>query len=131
MSSVGILAQKLGRYPRAVNQEINNTVGSFGVSLLTSAIDHASGRPGPNVVTGNYVANMRLYIEAFRGQASAWVGNPSPQAHRLEYGFYGTDRAGRVYHQGPFPHMRPALMETWLEYRDQFAQLPVAVWGSM
>jgi hypothetical protein len=39
------------------------------------------------------------------------VGTDSPYGRRLEYGFVGRDKLGRVYNQAPRPHLRPALDE--------------------
>ena len=39
------------------------------------------------------------------------VGNDQPQGPRLEYGFVGADKLGRVYNQAARPHIRPALDE--------------------
>jgi hypothetical protein len=125
------LSSKLHRYPAALDEELNNTMVQFSVDLLSSAKRHASGRPGPNVVTGAYVANMRVMLVMGREYRQAMVANSSPQARRLEYGFYGTDSLGRVYHQGPFPHMRPALLETASKSLPIFHAIPVKVWGSM
>jgi hypothetical protein len=74
----------------------------FTQELLTETKRRASGRPGPNVVTGKY--RNAFYIAEKR------VVNDSPQTRRLEYGFSGADSLGRQYTQPPFPHMRPALL---------------------
>lgn len=39
------------------------------------------------------------------------VGTDAPQAKRLEYGFVGADKLGRIYNQAARPHIRPALDE--------------------
>jgi hypothetical protein len=69
---------------------------------------HASGRPGPRAITGDY---RRSWTVTHYGMAST-VGTNKPQARRLEFGFYGPDRLGRVYHQPPYPHVGPAVDET-------------------
>lgn len=76
--------------------------------LLQLVIKHASGRPGPNVVTGAYISSFVIVEDK--------VVNHSPQTHRLEYGFVGSDSLGRNYHQPAFPHFRPALQEIKGEY---------------
>jgi hypothetical protein len=75
---------------------------------------HASGRPGPNVITGDY---RRSWTVTHMGSAST-VGTNKPQARRLEWGFYGPDRLGRVYNQRPYPHVGPAVDETAPGYQD-------------
>jgi hypothetical protein len=49
---------------------------------------------------------------ATRDYAEVKVGTDVPYARRLEYGFFGTDRLGRRYHQAPRPAARPAFDET-------------------
>ena len=76
--------------------------------LKTRVQAHASGRPGPNVVTGDYRRSWTMEAVP-NGQM---VGTNKPQARRLEWGFYGADSLGRVYHQPPYPHVGPAYDET-------------------
>lgn len=90
--------------------------------LLQLVISHASGRPGPRVVTGNYISNFRI--------VDGRVVNASPQTHRLEYGFVGTDSLGRAYNQPPFPHFRPALEEMHSEYVRGIVPLIRRTWNS-
>lgn len=92
--------------------------------LLETAIkSNASGRPGPNVITGDYRASWTTeYGETSFGgggmTASATVGTNRPQARRLEYGFVGPDVLGRVYNQPPFPHVQPAVDAIGPRFRD-------------
>lgn len=76
--------------------------------LETRIKANASGRPGPNVITGDYRRSWTTEISHTLGGISATVGTNKPQARRLEYGFYGTDSLGRHYNQPPYPHMGPA-----------------------
>ncbi|MFG3337005.1 hypothetical protein ACGFZZ_33925 [Streptomyces tendae] len=69
----------------------------------------ASGRPGPNVITGQYRASWQTQVFPHGNGATAIVGTFAPQGRRLELGFYGADSLGRVYAQPPFPHVAPAL----------------------
>lgn len=74
--------------------------------LLQAKIQaNASGRPGPRAPTGDY---RRSWNTSHAGQVST-VGTNKPQARRLEWGFYGPDRLGRVYNQPPYPHVGPAV----------------------
>lgn len=50
-------------------------------------------------------------VESTAERARATVGTDLPYARRIEYGFSGADRLGRVYHQAPRPYLRPALAE--------------------
>ena len=48
------------------------------------------------------------------------VGNDQPQGPRLEFGFVGADKLGRVYNQAARPHIRPALDENRGAAVDEF-----------
>jgi len=93
---------------RRVNRE-------FAPILLQTLVEKASGRPGPDVVTGAYIAAFSVKVDD-RGY-SVVATNNSPQAHRLEYGFVGVDALGRNYAQPPFPHFRPAIEEIAPRYQ--------------
>lgn len=64
-----------------------------GTSTLRNNITHTVGRDGKDIVA--------LYGVA-KGPASDY-------AMRLELGFTGTDKRGRVYDQAPRPYLKPAL----------------------
>lgn len=66
---------------------------------------------GVRAITGDYRRSWNLRMEVTPVTVSASVGTNRPQARRLEYGFSGVDSLGRRYHQPPYPHARPALME--------------------
>lgn len=72
----------------------------------------ASGPPGPRNITGDYVASWTHRIVDDGTQVSGVVGTNKPQGQRLERGFTGADRLGRVYNQPPYPHVQPALTAT-------------------
>lgn len=88
--------------------------------LQTRIQANASGRPGPRAPTGDY---RRSWSTTHYGDVSI-VGTNKPQARRLEFGFVGPDRIGRVYNQPPFPHVGPAVDLTMPGYADAIAQLP-------
>ncbi|WP_185832332.1 HK97 gp10 family phage protein [Streptomyces sp. WAC 04229] len=82
-------------------------VGTVGVARIRA---NASGRPGPNVITGRYRASWRAEISGIPYGAECTIGTTAPQGRRLEFGFYDmTDSIGRHYFQPPFPHVQPAL----------------------
>lgn len=82
----------------------------MGIKAQTQVRQHASGRPGPNVITDAYRESIHMTgVESKGTSATATVSTGEPQAHRLENGFVGTDARGRHYHQPPFPHWKPAL----------------------
>ena len=47
-----------------------------------------------------------------RGPRDVVVGSRLPYAARIEYGFAGRDRLGRLYNQPAQPYLRPAMEET-------------------
>lgn len=49
------------------------------------------------------------------------VGTDVPYARRQEYGYAGTDRLGRTFHQPARPYLRPALDENRAEMEREFA----------
>lgn len=81
-------------------------VGASGVARIRA---NASGRPGPNVITGQYRASWRSETRAIPYGAECTIGTTAPQGRRLEFGFVGPDSLGRVYNQPPFPHVQPAI----------------------
>ncbi len=70
---------------------------------------NASGRPGPNVITGAYRASIRGVVSFAGLLVRGIIGTNAVQGPRLELGFHGTDSIGRTYNQGPFPHFGPAV----------------------
>lgn len=80
----------------------------------------ASGRPGPNVESGAYLGSIV--------KTKTRVFSNSPYGPRLEYGFTGTDRLGRNYHQPPFAHWRPAAAMMRKRFPRQIGRSVVQVW---
>ena len=70
---------------------------------------NASGRPGPNVITGAYRNSWRPEMHGLPYGAMCTIGTDLPYGRRLEFGFTGTDSLGRSYAQPPFAHVQPAL----------------------
>lgn len=70
---------------------------------------NASGRPGPNIITGQYRSSWRTVTQSLPYGAQCTIGTSAPQGRRLEYGFSGVDSIGRQYNQPPFPHVGPAI----------------------
>jgi HK97 gp10 family phage protein len=50
------------------------------------------------------------------------VGTDLPYARRLEYGFIGPDKLGRVYNQAPRPYFRPPLDTNWQKYQKIYLE---------
>ena len=80
----------------------------YGAMMQARVKANASGRPGPNIVFGDYRRSIALITRVRGVWAEAIVGTNRPQGRRLEYGFVGADSLGRVYNQKPYPHWEPA-----------------------
>lgn len=89
----------------AIEKAVKHT-GEMGVARIRG---NASGRPGPNVITGAYRNSWRVESRTLRAGAVCTIGTDLPYGRRLEFGFTGTDSLGRSYNQPPFPHVQPAL----------------------
>jgi hypothetical protein len=72
----------------------------------------ASGRPGPRRRTGDYTRSWQATVSVRGDEVVGETGTNAPQARRLEHGFTGVDALGRHYNQPPYPHARPALLDT-------------------
>ena len=71
--------------------------------------------------TGTYRRSFAMETtEKTAERCTVVVGTDAPQARRLEYGFVGPDKLGRVYNQAPRPHIRPALDENRKTAVDEF-----------
>ena len=71
--------------------------------------------------TGTYRRGWHTEVaESSPERCTVIVGNDQPQGKRLEYGFMGADKLGRVYNQAPRPHIRPALDENKDAVQDEF-----------
>jgi len=100
-----------------------------GVLLRARIQVNASGRPGPNIVTGRYRSSWQVVAKKFAGGAQVTVGTEAPQGPRLEYGFVGTDALGRTYDQPPFPHVGPAVAESGQSFPDAVKRAVKGVFG--
>ena len=95
-------AAKLGP---AIERGVRHT-GELGIARIRG---NASGRPGPNVITGAYRNSWRAETSRLPHGALCTIGTDLPYGRRLEFGFTGTDSLGRNYAQPPFAHVQPAL----------------------
>lgn len=89
----------------AIRRGVEHT-GTLGAARIRG---NASGRPGPNVITGAYRRSWRTETRGLPHGALCTIGTELPYGRRLEFGFSGTDSIGRTYNQPPFPHVQPAL----------------------
>lgn len=77
--------------------------------------------------TGDYRRRWQSTITSNGFDIEGTVGNNAPQARRLEYGFVGADRIGRVFNQAPQPHLGPAWAAQGPQYVQDMAE--IATWG--
>ena len=71
--------------------------------------------------TGTYRRSFHIEtVEKTPERCTVQVGTDSPYGKRLEYGFVGADKLGRVYNQSPRPHVRPAFDENKGAAVDEF-----------
>jgi hypothetical protein len=67
------------------------------------------GPGGPRLLTGTYNRSITHEVQ-FTGTASeGTVGTNAVQGRRLEFGFSGSDSAGRHYNQKAYEHFAPGL----------------------
>lgn len=124
------LASRLERAADHVGPEMNRTVQQQARLLRALIMERASGRPGPNVITGDYRSSWRVEPVAVPDGGGATVGTDRPQGRRLEYGFYDmTDSIGRHFFQVPRPHVEPAVNELSPQYADAFKDALDRIFG--
>jgi hypothetical protein len=103
-----IAAALEGRAARVLPQALA-LVRHYAMLLETQVKANASGRPGPNVITGDYRRSWTHEVHVSGGVVSGTVGTNKPQGRRLEYGYIGPDSLGRIFDQPPYPHLGPAV----------------------
>lgn len=109
MTSAGQVAADLGKLAVQARARAHGVVVAFGAQLNAEAMRNASGRPGPEAVTGNLRRSINRHTTMTVTVSQCEVGSSAPQARRLELGFHGTDALGRRYNQPPYPFLGPAL----------------------
>jgi hypothetical protein len=112
-------AERLAKAAVAVPAAVYGTLVHEGNLLRALIQANASGRPGPNIVTGAYHASWQVEAKRLPGGGQVTVGTMKPQGRRLEFGFVGTDSLGRTFNQPPFPHVGPAVTEFSKKFPDQ------------
>lgn len=111
ISNAGFVAAEFAADSVVVREGTRATLIHHGQLLQTRVMAKASGRPGPNIVTGDYRRSIGLEEIFAPGITAVSVGTNAPQGARLEFGFHGTDSLGRHYDQPPYPHFGPAVDE--------------------
>lgn len=124
LRGVEAVYRSLSLRQRVLSRRADRIVADSAERLRLRLINHASGRPGPRVVTGEYISRFRVVRRrSGRFGVEYAVVNDHPATWRLEYGFVGVDSEGRVYDQPPFPHWRPAIAEERLAVRSELRRL--------
>jgi hypothetical protein len=114
------LADRLDAAADAVGPAIERRMRHVGARGVAAIRRNASGRPGPNVITGAYRASWQDVHRSIPHGAMFTLGTTKPQGRRLEFGFYNmTDSLGRHFFQPPFPHVQPALPFIGAVLREQ------------
>jgi hypothetical protein len=103
------LADRLDHAATRIGPAIEKAVRHTGELGRARIRGNASGRPGPNVITGAYRNSWETTTHRLPHGAMCTIGTNAPQGRRLEFGFVGPDSLGRVYNQPPFPHVGPAV----------------------
>lgn len=113
------IAAALRGHPAVVRRRMGTTVRKWGMTAQTRVKANAKGRPGPRLVTGDYNRSITLEYQASGNKASSTIGTNKAQGRRLEFGFSGADRLGRVYNQPPLPHFGPARESVREPFTDE------------
>ncbi|WP_435606718.1 hypothetical protein [Streptomyces ardesiacus] len=103
------LADRFEAAAKRIGPAIAHGVQHTGTLGQARIRGNASGRPGPNVITGAYRNSWQTQTRRLPYGAICTLGTNAPQGRRLEFGFTGVDSLGRHYDQPPFPHVQPAL----------------------
>lgn len=91
---------------------------------------NATGRPGPNVITGKYRSSWHTTTRSIPYGAQCTVGTDAPQGRRLEFGFWDMyDSLGRHFFQPPFPHVGPAIPRMQALLQDGMRDAASEVFG--
>lgn len=125
------LPGRLNQAADRVGPEVNRAVKQQGRLLLAMIKFNASGRPGPNIITGDYFDSWKPEPFPVPDGGGMDIGTDRPQGKRLEYGFMNRyDSLGRFYRQPPFPHVGPAVLELEQDMLDPFKTACDRIFGS-
>jgi hypothetical protein len=125
------LADRLEQSADRVGPETNRTVQQQARLARALIRFNASGRPGPNIITGAYFDSWRIEPFTVPDGGGANIGTTKPQGRRLEYGFWDmTDSIGRHFFQPPYPHVEPAVNDLSPEYERAFTDALDRIFGS-
>lgn len=128
---LGELGPRLQRAATRVGPETNRTVQQQARLARAMIRYNASGRPGPNIITGQYFDSWRIEPFPVPDGGGAIIGTDRPQGRRLEFGFFNMrDSLGRLFFQPPYPHVEPAVTELSAQYEQAFTDTLDRIFGS-
>jgi hypothetical protein len=112
-SNADLVAQDLYFIKKQTAPAAGRLLRHHGRLLLMKVKSHASGRPGPNIVTGGYYRALKVVHRPRGGfHRSEIITEPYKIFwRRLEHGFVGVDSLGRSVNAPPYPHYGPAVDE--------------------
>jgi len=122
-SNASEVAGDIAALATKMQKRVHTVVTKWTNELERRVASNASGRPGPNVITGNYRRSINHQITSSESEVTGTVGTNAPQARRLEHGFHGTDSLGRSYSQPAYPHFGPALDSVKSEFEADVAAI--------
>lgn len=116
-SNANMVAADLASLGATASRKIRTVVRTHTQLLLAAVKREAStprsvprpGPGGPRLLTGNYNRSLNMVVGGSAFYAEGRVGTNAVQGRRLEFGFSGTDSAGRGFNQKPYPHFKPAV----------------------
>lgn len=124
------LGPRLNRAADRVGPETDRTVQQQARLVRAMIQFNASGRPGPNIITGDYYDSWRTETFSVPDGGGAIVGTDRPQGRRLELGFWDmTDSLGRHFFQPPYPHVQPAVNDLTDRYEEAFKDALDRIFG--
>ena len=124
------LGPRLREAADRVGPEVERVVHRQAGILRGMIRARASGRPGPNVITGRYRSSWELESFAVPHGGGAEVGTNMPYGRRLEFGFWDMyDSLGRHFFQPPYPHVGPSVDALSAQYRDAFGEAVDRIFG--
>ncbi len=103
-------AAALERVVTAASVEARAAVAEAAGEVEKQAKLNASGRPGPNVITGTLRRSIKhdpITPWGVRGWQTQ-VGPTAVYGRRVELGFHGTDSLGRHFNQPGYPYFTPS-----------------------
>lgn len=103
----------IARAEQAVDRAITDAMQIAAMEAANAARQRAPYKTG----------TLRRSIEVIeQGPRQVAVGSRQPYAARIEFGFAGRDRLGRLYNQPAKPYLRPAIEETRQRMAQVFAE---------